>query len=46
MVDSEDKDISWKQRFVNFNKAFSQFEKFLEKEETIYTVNDLKEKYK
>lgn len=33
MVDSEDKDIRWKQRFVNFNKAFSQFEKFLEKEE-------------
>lgn len=33
MIDSEDKDIRWKQRFVNFNKAFSQFEKFLEKEE-------------
>ena len=33
MVDSEDKDIRWKQRFVNFNKVFSQFEKFLEKEE-------------
>ena len=33
MVDREYKDIRWKQRFVNFNKAFSQFEKFLEKEE-------------
>ena len=24
----EDKDIRWKQRFVNFNKAFKQLERF------------------
>jgi nucleotidyltransferase substrate binding protein (TIGR01987 family) len=32
MEDSKSEDIRWEQRFVNFNKAFTQFEKFLEKE--------------
>ncbi len=33
MEDNESKDVRWKQRFVNFNKAFVQFEKFLKKKE-------------
>lgn len=33
MSDKESKDIRWKQRFSNFNRAFSQFEKFLKMEE-------------
>ncbi len=33
MEDSKSKDIRWQQRFVNFKRAFSQFEKFLKKEE-------------
>lgn len=33
MNNSENQDIRWKQRFVNFNKAILQFERFLQKEE-------------
>ena len=33
MDNSDNKDIRWEQRFVNFNKAFFQFERFLQKEE-------------
>ncbi len=32
MDNSENKDIRWEQRFSNFNKAFVQFERFLQKE--------------
>lgn len=31
----EEKDIRWKQRFNNFEKAFSQFEKFIEKKDNL-----------
>lgn len=31
----EDKDIRWKQRFSNFEKAFSQFEKFIQKKDDL-----------
>lgn len=30
---SKNQDIRWKQRFENFNRAFLQFERFLQKEE-------------
>ena len=35
----ENQDIRWKQRFENFNKALSQFAKFIDKKE----LNDLEE---
>ena len=35
----ENQDIRWKQRFENFNKALSQFAKFINKKE----LNDLEE---
>ena len=37
MENSENQDIHWKQRFTNFNRAFSQFHMFLQKKE----LNDM-----
>tara|TARA_R110001592_G_scaffold2039_6_gene12695 strand:- start:1744 stop:2181 length:438 start_codon:yes stop_codon:yes gene_type:complete len=39
MVNSEEKDIRWKQRFQNFKKAYSQLSKFFDKPE----LNELEE---
>lgn len=30
---NENKDIRWQQRFISYNKAFSQLERFIDKEE-------------
>ncbi len=38
-MDNENRDIRWHQRFINFNKAFNQLEKFVEEED----LNEMEE---